>query len=148
MSVSTRHRDVRTEIDIRRHLGVELGLSALHEVAELFPVVFRSNREIVFCDIRHLHCHGLVARYGGGSREVVGKGERVCIQRIVVSARELLCPGQADGLAAVSVAHGLHLAVESELHLVHLFRDLGGGLRNGVRSEHLSPHGFLAHALQ
>ena len=42
----------------------------------------------------------------------------------------------------------LALAVVGELHLVHLFRGLGGGLRNGVGAEHLSPHGFLARALQ
>ena len=39
MTVSTRHRDVRTEIDIRRHLGVYGVLSAVDDVAELFPVL-------------------------------------------------------------------------------------------------------------
>ena len=138
-------QDLRAEVKVGGELGVEFSLPGQYEVAERPPVFFRGDAD-VFED--HVCHHGGVAGNGGGRREAALKAERVGNVGSVVSAEQLLHGGQADGLTAVGVAHDLRLVVEGELHLVHLFRDLGGGLRNGVGAEHLSPHGFLARALQ
>ena len=67
---------------------------------------------------------------------------------VVALAHNVFRRGQDYFAVLVGIACGLHLIVEGELHLVHVLRSLGGELRNGVRAEHLSPHGFASAVLQ
>ncbi len=140
---SSHHRDVGAEVHVLRQLGVEGGLSAVHEGAELLPVGGRGDGE----GASHGYVHALVFRYGRGGGEVA-EVERVSHLRVVARTEEFLCCGQRDGLSAVGVAHGLYLAVVDELYLVHPLLGVGGELRLVVGAEGLSPHLRLYALLQ
>ena len=57
------HRDVSTEVDVRRHLGINDVLSAFHEVAERLPIFLRGDFVVVF--FVEGYCHGPVGVDGG-----------------------------------------------------------------------------------
>ena len=39
------YRDFLAEVDVGGHLGIEVGFSVVHAVAESFPIVFRRDRK-------------------------------------------------------------------------------------------------------
>ena len=80
---SSHHRDVAAEVHVLRQLGVEGGLSAVHEVAELLPVGGRGDGEGAAHG--HGYVHALVGRYGRGGGEVA-EVERVSQLRVVARA--------------------------------------------------------------
>ena len=57
------HHNVRAEVHVLCQLGVEGGLSAVHEVAERFPVFLRGDFVVVF--FVEGYCHGPVGVDGG-----------------------------------------------------------------------------------
>ena len=81
---SSHHRDVGAEVDVGGHLGVEGGLSAVHEVAERLPVSLRRDFVAVF--FGDAYCHLPVGCYGGRGVEAVGKGDGIIMMRVVARA--------------------------------------------------------------
>ena len=81
---SSRHRDVRFEVHVLRHLRINGGLSVFHEGAERLPVSLRRDFVAVFfgeCDV-----HLAVGINGGGGVEAVGKGDGIIMMRVVARA--------------------------------------------------------------
>ena len=81
VGISAHHRDVSSEVDVLDHLGVELGLSAVYESAELLPVVLCGNLEVVAYE--YGYSHGAVFIDGGAGIESTLKGDRVIFCRVV-----------------------------------------------------------------
>ena len=81
---SSRHRDVRFEVHVLRHLRINGGLSVFHEGAERLPVSLRGDFVVVF--FGDAYCHLPVGCYGGGGVEAVGKGDGIIMMRVVARA--------------------------------------------------------------
>ena len=75
------HLDLRFEVHVLRHLGINGVLSAVYEVAERFPVFLRGDVE----GAGHGYVHALVFRYGRVGGEVA-EVERVSQLRVVARA--------------------------------------------------------------
>ena len=100
------HKNVRAEIDILAHLGINGVLSVADDVAELYPVSLRGDFVVVL--FGGIDVHGAVVVDENGSIEVIAKGEGVIMVLIVFAVHDVLCDkgwhAAEDCLAGVGVA--------------------------------------------